>query len=229
VIGWYDWVGGREAVLRFGPADGPVVAAALPPFEEANRTRTFAVGLLRALGERGIVGLLPDLPGTGESLVPLDHATLADWRAAFVAAAAPARFTIAIRAGVLIDNQAQVRGRWRLAPQPGEALVRELIRIRHATLREEGTVFDAAEIEEDGPAIPIAGNFIGRRMLRDLKAAEPSECGLIRTVRLDSDAQTAHRKVPGAPLWRRAEPGDERALSTLLAADIADWIARCDA
>ncbi len=42
-IDHYDWSGGREALLRFGPDTGPVVILALPLFEEANRTRTFAV------------------------------------------------------------------------------------------------------------------------------------------------------------------------------------------
>ncbi len=39
-------------MLRFGPADGLVVVAALPLFEEANRTRAFMVTILRALAER---------------------------------------------------------------------------------------------------------------------------------------------------------------------------------
>jgi hypothetical protein len=37
----YDWTGGREAMLRFGPDTGPIVIAALPLFEEVNRTRQF--------------------------------------------------------------------------------------------------------------------------------------------------------------------------------------------
>ena len=41
-------------MLRFGPDTGPVVVVALPLFEEANRTRAFAVSILRALAARGI-------------------------------------------------------------------------------------------------------------------------------------------------------------------------------
>jgi hypothetical protein len=37
----YDWPGGREAKLRFGPDSGSIVIVALPLFEEANRTRQF--------------------------------------------------------------------------------------------------------------------------------------------------------------------------------------------
>ena len=54
MIDHYDWVGGREAMMRFGPATGPVVVAVLPLFEEANRTRTFLSGVLRRLAERDI-------------------------------------------------------------------------------------------------------------------------------------------------------------------------------
>ena len=60
----YDWAGGREAMLRFGP-DEPRVIVSLPLFEEANRTRAFAVTLLHALAARDIGGLLPDWPGHG--------------------------------------------------------------------------------------------------------------------------------------------------------------------
>src|SRR3546814_16458509 len=71
MIGRYDWAGGTEAMLRFGPDTGPVVVLALPLFEEANRTRAFAVTMLRALAARGVARVLPDLPGPGERLVPL--------------------------------------------------------------------------------------------------------------------------------------------------------------
>ncbi len=71
MIDHYDWPGGREAMLRFGPTNGPVMIVAPPLFEEANRTRAFVVTILRALAERGIASALPDLPGTGESLLDI--------------------------------------------------------------------------------------------------------------------------------------------------------------
>src|SRR3546814_8507695 len=76
MIGRYGWAGGTEERLRFGPDTGPVVVLALPLFEEANRTRAFAVTMLRALAERGVASVLPDLPGQGESLVPLHDMTI---------------------------------------------------------------------------------------------------------------------------------------------------------
>lgn len=228
--GWYDWSGGREALVRFGPADAPVVALAIAPFEEANRTRTFAVGMLRQLADRGIASILPDLPGTGESLLPTEAASVAEWRAAFAAAARGADYSITIRAGALVDADAPVKGRWRFAPQDGASLVRELVRTRIANAREEGTVFDASIIDDDGPPIPIAGNTLPRPFLRELRAAVPGGTGPIRTVRLDSDWVDADLKVSGTPLWRRAEPGNEETLAIVLADDIAQWItAECAA
>ena len=229
ILDYYDWAGGREAMMRFGPANGPVVALALPPFEEWNRTRTFAVRLLRLLSERGIASILPDLPGLGESLVPLDEITLGDWRAAYAAAAAEADYSVAIRGGVLICADAVVRGRWCFAPQDGARLVRLLVRVRKASAREAGESFDPASIVVDGPAIEIAGNAIPRALLRELSAAGPAVLGTARTLRLESDVEHADRKVPGLPLWRRAEPADDPALAELLVDDIAQWVASCAA
>ena len=229
IIDAYDWPGGREAMIRFGPATGPVVALALPPFEEANRTRTFAVRLLRSLAIHGIGSILPDLPGTGESLVPLEEVSLADWRAAFVAAAAGADHGVAIRAGALIDCDAPLKGRWRLAPLDGANLVRELVRVRQATAREAGEAFDPESIVVDGPPIEIAGNALSRALLRELSAAAPTAAGRIRIVRLESDARDADLKLAGAALWRRAEPGDDPQLAAALADDIAEWIRPCAA
>src|SRR3546814_14813430 len=71
MIGRYDWAGGTEAMLRFGPDTGPVVVLALPLFGEDNRTRAFAVTMLRALAERGVGSWLTALPGRGERRVPV--------------------------------------------------------------------------------------------------------------------------------------------------------------
>ncbi len=59
MIDYYDWPGGREAMLRFGPADGPVVLVAMPFWEEANRTRSLVVAMLRRLADQGIGGRCP--------------------------------------------------------------------------------------------------------------------------------------------------------------------------
>lgn len=229
MIAHYDWAGGREAMVRFGPDTGPVVIVALPLFEEANRTRTFAMGLMRRLAALGIASALPDLPGQGESMVATEHAMLAGWRAAFAAAARHFGerqiFALGMRGGALIDHDAVLAGRWHLAPAQGAALVRDLLR----TQAMNGTQIDIDLKDASDLAAPvlIAGNRIARPLLRDINAASPIREGNVRVVRLATDPAVADIKVDGAPLWRQAEPGDDPALADRLAADIADWIARC--
>ncbi|WNO52806.1 hypothetical protein [Stakelama saccharophila] len=222
MIAAYDWAGGREAVLRFGPADGPVVIAALPPLEEANRTRALVVTMLRMLAERGVGGCLPDLPGQGESEIALEETTLSDWRNAFFSAAstiaADRVFGIGIRAGALIDATATLCGRWRLAPQSGARLVRELERTAALAAREDGV---------PPPAGLYAGNRLNDTMLAELAAARIADGGYLRTVRLAGDPAPADAVFDAPPPWRRAEPDGAPALAEMLAEDIAHWIGRC--
>ncbi|MCW3835557.1 hypothetical protein ACFQ1E_06515 [Sphingomonas canadensis] len=234
MISGYDWPGGREAMLRFGPSEGPVVVAALPLFEEANRTRAFAVTLLRLLAGHGIGGALPDLPGTNESLVPTEEATLGRMREAFASATLAFEwegrscYVAAIRSGALIDARAEPDGRWYLSPQPGPDLLRELTRIAQAGAREGGTAFDPAALTDAAGPVEIAGNRIAPALLRELAAAQPADGPRVRTVRLETDARPADRKIDASPLWRRAEPDNDPALAALLAADIADWVRACE-
>jgi hypothetical protein len=210
----YDWAGGREAMLRFGPDAGPLVVAVLPLFEEANRTRAFLVAMLRALAERGIGSILPDLPGTGESVVETRDLRLPELRQAFAALVgtldAPV-YALTIRSGALVDCDASLAGRWRLAPQAGDDLLRDLNRIRAASTKPDAEGY--------------AGNCLSEALLADLRDAVPYDPS--RTVRLESDPRPADARYPGAPLWRRSEPGTDATLSDTLAADIAGWIATC--
>ena len=210
----YDWAGGREATLRFGPDTGPIVVAALPLFEEANRTRAFLVEILRALADRGIGSILPDLPGTGESVVETRDLRLPELRQAFAALVgtldAPV-YALTIRSGALVDCDASLAGRWRLAPQAGDDLLRDLNRIRAASTKPDAEGY--------------AGNCLSEALLADLRDAVPYDPS--RTVRLESDPRPADARYPGAPLWRRSEPGTDATLSDTLAADIAGWIATC--
>ncbi|MET0308513.1 MAG: hypothetical protein ABW023_07385 [Sphingomonas sp.] len=208
----YDWAGGREAMLRFGPTTGPVIVAALPLFEEANRTRGFLVTILRALADRGIGSVLPDLPGTGDSLVPTERLRIANLRSAFAAAARTAgrrAYAVSIRSGALLDGTVLVSSRWHFAPQTGPELLRELHRIRQA-----------------GGGADFAGNRLSPEFLAEL---DDSDLEKARTVRLDSDPKDADARYDGAPLWRRAEPDNDPALAALLADDIAAWVRACEA
>lgn len=240
IIDHYDWTGGREAMLRFGPDDGPVVIAALPLFEEANRTRAFMIAVLRALVERGIAGVLPDLPGTGESLIHTETVSLALLRAAHQALVNQVwdgrrrTYALGIRSGALLDATSFVHGRWHLAPQDGRSMLRELTRTRQAAFGASVRLGDAwfvDAIDASGNDVPveIAGNLIAPRLLAELLKPSPPVTGPVRTVRLASDPRPADVHLAGAPLWRRSEPGNDPALARTVAADIARWIATCAA
>lgn len=198
-------------MLRFGPDTGPVVVAALPLFEEANRTRAFVVTILRALAERGIASALPELPGQGESLVPTEAATLASLRAGFTAACMrfDRAYAFAVRSGALLDTHAQLAGRCHLVPTTGAELTRELVRLRALN---DGNNY--------------AGNLLSRELLVELETAMPAPA---RTIRFEGDAREAEVKLRGTPLWRRAEPDNDPALAALLADDIAAWVRACEA
>ncbi len=209
----YDWAGGREAMLRFGPDAGPIVLAALPLFEEANRTRQFACTILRALAGHGIGSVLPDFPGTGESLLATADATLAVQRQAYIALAQQLgadTYALSIRSGALLEGDATLAGRWHLSPQSGEDLVRDLERARAAAGKSAGD---------------YAGNRLSFERLAALREAVPQGDGRCRIIRLDTDPRAADATYPGAPLWRRSEPDNNIELAQQLAADIAHWIA----
>jgi hypothetical protein len=206
LIDHYDWAGGREAMLRFGPTDGPVLVVAMPLLEEWNRTRAFVVTLLRALSDRGIGSVLPDLPGPGESLAALP--TLRELRQAFAAASTGCAGVLAVRSGALVAMHGG--GHWHLSPVAGAELVRDLDRVR---LTAKGTL--------------VAGWDLAPGFTESLHGAEPPAGA--RVVRLASDPRPADRKVNGAPLWRRSEPGNDVPLTRVLADDIAVWRNTCAA
>lgn len=204
-------------MLRFGPADGPVVVAAPALFEEGNRTRAFLVRILRLLAEQGVGGVLPDLPGQGESLVPTCEARLANWRSAFAALVAtqsgPA-LIFAIRGGALVDADVNGRVRYHLSPVSGASLLRDLDRSRRV---------NAASAR----APLFGGNDLSDDLVSDLNMATPSAAD--RTVRLDTDPRPADLKLPGRPLWRGSEPDVDEPLAAALAEDVAAWVRACAA
>jgi hypothetical protein len=234
MIDRYTWPDGSEAMLRYGPDRGPVVVAALPLFEEANRTRTFVVTILRRLAQLGIASVLPDVPGQGESLVPLETVTLLRMREAIAGVVdqfdAQGRkcFALGVRSGALLDMLGLFAGRWHLSPVAGEDLMRELVRVHQAA--QIGVRVDAYSLMGSDEPRNIAGNLISADMAADLHCAllydEP--CIPHRVVRLEGDTKPADRNFPGAPLWRRVEPDNDPALAALLADDIAAWIRACE-
>ncbi|MDQ2878781.1 MAG: hypothetical protein M3R41_06875 [Pseudomonadota bacterium] len=198
--------------------------AALPLFEEANRTRTFMVTILRALAERGVASVLPDLPGLGESLTLTERMALPELQEAFAAATARigTPHIIALRSGTLVTRLARGASRWLFAPQERGKVVDELMRVAKL-----GGASETFSIDDEAPQHEIAGNLLSRTLLRDLRDAAPDRTTPSRIVRLASDQREANAKFDGPPLWRKSEPGNDHVLAERLAADIVDWIATC--
>lgn len=207
--GRYSFAGHDEWLMRIGPDGGIPVLFAPPLFEELNRTRALIAAVMRSLAERGCLCTLPDLPGTGESLRPIEETSWDDWRGALAAAGDGPAHVVAIRGGCLIDDAAPALSHWRLAPVPGASLKRDLARAGLA-----------------GGA-DYAGYPLSPSLVAALEAAAPAEAPKLRTVRLASDPAPADAKLAGPALWRRSEPGHSAELAQAMAQDIAEWTKTC--
>ena len=221
MIASYDWAGGTEAMLCFGPDTGPVVVAALPLFEEANRVRALTVAVLRSLAARGIAGALPDVPGQGESPIATDAMTCEMLRGGFAAACASLGerpiHVLSIRSGALVECEAQVQSRWRLAPQNGPDLLRDMDRVRRAS-----------ELGGSRPdPLDHAGNHLSPAFVDGLQHADGSADGPVRNLWTNSAKPGA--VIEGPALWRRSEPDNDPAFAARIADDISQWIATCAA
>jgi hypothetical protein len=207
----YRWRGGCEQLLRKG-AGSPVALLVLPAlFEEANKMRRFTVSLMRNLAALGIETVLPDLPGTGESLTDLIDVQFDDWQDAVSALIGSCMGSVAIRGGALLDESSQHR--WHLAPESGERMVRDMVR---ATAFSEGvpigTIYESAR---ETPT-RLAGNLLNPRFFGDLTNAVPT-------------MQAHVTMVEGQKLWRAAEPADDPDFAAMCATDILAWTKICAA
>ena len=211
MIETYRWRGAEESILRHG-AGSPITVLVLPAlFEEANRMRRFTVSVMRNLASLGIGTILPDLPGTGDSLIDVVDVTLSGWHDA-VSLLAPNTFgSVAIRGGGLLDGAA--KHRWRLAPESGERLLRDMVR---ATSFSAGT--SASDLDQQARAAPtrLAGNLISPALYNAVHDIVP----------VDGTHTTT---VDGPKLWRAAEPGDDPEYARRIAEDIAAWTKTCGA
>jgi pimeloyl-ACP methyl ester carboxylesterase len=224
MIGSYRWRGGEEHYLRYG--EGAAVTLLVLPalFEEANRMRRFTVSLMRALADHGIGTILPDLPGTGESIIEIGDVSLDDWKSAVASVAEivgkPLK-TISIRGGAILDDVANAG--WRLAPESGERLLRDMVRATALSQNMTASALDALARTEP---TRLAGNMVAPDFYAALADASPST-GRYRTVRLEDGAANCDIRLVGAKLWRAAEPGEDPALVRAAACDIAAWIRTC--
>lgn len=207
----YRWRGGTEMLLRYG-AGSPITLLILPAlFEEANRMRRFTVLVMRNLADRKIGTVLPDLPGCGESLSDLADVALTDWQEAVLSLTGTMLGSVAIRGGALLDGESV--NRWRLAPETGERLLRDMVR---ATAFSDDVA--SSDLDQQARSRPtrLAGNLINPALYTALQSAVPSGAAHVS-------------EVDGPKLWRAAEPGDDPDYARKVADDIAMWTQSCGA
>lgn len=184
-------------------------------FDESNRMRRFTLEVMRRLDGAGIDSMLPDLPGTNESLEPLEAQSLPGWCNAVAAAIQHfgATHVLGIRGGGLLPPESFAG--WLYAPVKGGSILRQMLRARTLASREAGR----EESREDlttlalSQGIELAGYPIGPQLFADLEHAEPT-----RGEKLSLIEQSL---VGGAGLWLRAEPGESREQADALAAIIS--------
>ena len=200
-----DHMGGAQRLL--------VIPALLG---EANQMRGFTVEVMRRLCAAGITCMLPDLPGTNESLSPLEAQTPSDWQHAMAGAAAHfgATHVLTIRGGALLAPS-ELPG-WRYAPCTGATQLRHLLRTRIVAAREAGI----AETQDGLLAL-------GRAEGLDLAGLRLSADFITEFLGRVPDAEAPHREISqealgcGGGLWLRAEPGEDAAQADALAAIVA--------
>ena len=211
MIDRYHWRGGEECWVRTGIGHTHQIVIIEPLFEEKNRTRRLIAQIMRGLDAQGIGATLPDLPGTGESVTDIATVTIDDWRDAIgaVQAAINPVITAAFRGGALLSGTGTV---WHFAPESGARIVRDLKRTQLASASAN---------------LLYAGHELSDAFLAGLEVATIADPARLRIVRLESDAGNADAKLPGTPLWRRAEPGDDPALAAAIIADLTQWVKQC--
>ena len=211
---FYPTGGGEELILRFGASYATQVVLIESLFEERNFLRRIAVQVGRALQSYDIGCSIPDIPGTGESLIDMADVTFPGWQHAVADAArfvekknGTLPFIAALRGGALIDHTASAKAWWRFAPAAGAELLRPM--------RQARRIRGAADQQDH------AGYRLNEAMVAALDAATPqSPTGPLRQTPVKPD---------GIAPWRLAEPGDDKVLANALADDLARWIATCAA
>jgi hypothetical protein len=188
-----------------------------PLFAEMNRMRRLLAQAMRVLDDDGIDSMLPDLPGTNESLQPLFGQSLHGWRTAMARAAQGfgATHVLAVRGGALIFPNA-LPG-WVLEPVMGASILRQMVRARVLAAREAGRHEDSATLLDTSrtEGLLLAGYDLGPALIAGLESARPLDEG---------QREIRQGDLGGAALWLRAEPGDDPAQASRLAAIVAGGI-----
>ena len=183
-------------------------------FDEANKLRQLAADTMRRMAHDGLASLLPDLPGTNESLALLNAQSLGNWRAQVADLVTEYRpqSILAFRGGALLAPAATPC--WVLGPVSGATILRGFLRARVIADRELGQHNDRDALLEVGreEGLAFAGYAISARMVRELEAATVP----------DHAQPIAQADLGGAGLWLRAEPDHDAAQSQRLAQFIRD-------
>jgi hypothetical protein len=220
----YHIAGHDEHVLCFGVGAARQILIVPPLFDEMNRVRRMLAQAMRDLASCSVGSMLVDLPGCNESSADLALQSMTSWAEAVGAAASQlgATHIASLRGGALVDHGATTLPHWRLAQAKGSSLLKTMLRTRIAGDKEAGQVTSEAELLAAAQAGPIelAGNRLGRDMIASLANATPQPVPLLTEPQLGSD-------IAGSPLWLRAEPQDDAAMSAAIAADLDGWSAAC--
>jgi hypothetical protein len=220
----YHYAGRAEHVLAFGAGAARQILFVPPLFDEMNKVRRMLVQAMRGLAERDIGSMLVDLPGCNESGADLWRQDRKSWTEAVGVAASQlgATHIASLRGGALVDHGAPALPHWRLAPAKGSSLLKTMIRARIAGDREAGRATTEAGLlaaAQQGP-IELAGHRLGPDLVAALADALPETLPRLTVRALGQD-------VEGTPLWLRAEPQDDAAMSASIAADIDRWSPTC--
>ena len=224
----YEFAGRKELCLCSAAQSSRRVMLVPPLFDEMNRMRKLLVDVMRSLETMEIGSFLPDLPGTNESLIPLEQVTLSDWQEALQTCARQHDIShiASFRGGALTIAGMQDAGHWMFSPVKGATILRTMMRTKVAADRESGLSTSLADLTAqagDG-SLELAGNILGSALFAQLNAADIPEMEHQRIVRLESDGKPADSHIPGSALWLRAEPDDDLAMSSAIARDIAGWM-----
>lgn len=214
---WPTRSGTSEYALIFDRQRARRVLVIPALFDEANKLRHFTVELMRRLDAAGVDNVLPDLPGTGESLASLAEQTLEGWQADVRHACAhfAATHVLAIRGGCLLDP-GHLPG-LRYAPVAGTSLLRGLLRGQLLAEKEAGKAITLEQLTGAArtQGAVLAGYPFGAEMVRGLaEATAPASAAIA----------LPQGEIGGGGLWLRAEPAFDAAQADALAARVLELV-----
>ena len=208
-----------ELLVTHGTGGEKRILIIPPLFGEHNAMRRQLIEVMRRLADSRSETLLPDLPGWNESVEPLQHQTLAHWRDAIrvIAQTLQVSAVLAVRSGALLVP-AELSA-WLYAPQPGEQVLRTMVRARIIASREAGFEETSEAVCTEGrtTGVTLGGWQIGPELFGELENA-------------DVAANPAHiiidqAMIGGPALWLRAEPDEDAAQADALATTILEDMA----